>query len=239
MRSVSFAGAVALAAGAAAGGRRLREGAPYRAAGLQPAADRVRAAYARAGYPQCAVTARPDFRADRASVDLRFTVVEGRLQRLGAIAVTGNGRTARRVILRELPLAPGDPLDPEALAEGKNGLYNLGLFREVRYLLPEPVSPEAPQDLVLAVRERPTGLRRLRRRLRERRELPRLRRGRRAEPLRDRARACAGRPSSARSGTGTTCSTRSPGCSTTTSRARPTSTWSAGRRPVTRCCAAA
>ena len=103
------------------------------------------------------MTVRPDFGADRASVDLRFTVDEGRLQRLGGIAVTGNGRTERRVIVRELPLSPGDPLDPEALAKGKNELYDLGLFREVRYVLPEPVSPGGPQDVVIAVRERPTG----------------------------------------------------------------------------------
>jgi outer membrane protein insertion porin family len=157
LRSISFAGAVALPRTQLLAASGLREGAPYRAADLAPSADRVRAAYARAGYPRCAVTVRPDFGADRTSVDLRYTVNEGRLQRLGSIAVTGNGRTARRVIVRELPLVPGDPLDPEALAKGKNALYDLGLFREVRYVLPEPVSPEWPQDLVLAVRERPTG----------------------------------------------------------------------------------
>jgi len=157
LRSISFAGAGALSSARLAAAAGLRAGAPYRAADLQPAVVRLLAAYARAGYPQSAVTVRPDFGADRTSVDLRFTVDEGRLQRLGSIAVTGNGRTARRVILRELPLAPGDPLNPEALAKGKNAIYDLGLFREVRYVLPEPVSPGGVQDLVLAVRERPTG----------------------------------------------------------------------------------
>jgi len=157
LRAVSILGAVALPNDRLLSAAGLREGDPYRAADLQPAVDRVRAVCARAGYPQCVVSVRPDFGADRTSVDLRFAVDEGRLQRLGGIAVTGNGRTSRRVILRELSLAPGDPLDPEALAKGKSALYDLGLFREVRYLRPEPVSPEEPQDLVLAVRERPTG----------------------------------------------------------------------------------
>lgn len=157
LRAISVTGAVALPNDRLLTAVGLREGDPYRAADLQSSADRVRAVYERAGYPQCVVTVRPDFGADRTSVDLRFTVDEGRMQRLGSIAVTGNGRTSRRVILRELPLAPGDPLDREALAKGKNALYDLGLFREVRYLLPEPVSPETPQDLVLVVRERPTG----------------------------------------------------------------------------------
>jgi len=157
LRSISFAGAVALPRERLLAAAGLREGAPYRAEDLQPSVDLVLLAYARAGYPRCAVTVRPDFGADRTNVDLRFTVVEGRQQRLGSVAVTGNGHTSRRVILRELPLAPGEPFDPEALAKGKNKLYDLGLFREVRYVLPEPVTPEGPQDLVLAVRERPTG----------------------------------------------------------------------------------
>jgi outer membrane protein insertion porin family len=157
VRYVSFGGNVALPAARLRAVAGIGEGQPYRAADLQAAADRVRAAYTRAGYLQCVVTARPDFSADRTSVDLRFTADEGRLQRLGSIAVTGNARTRQHVILRELSLSPGDPFDPEAFAEGKNRLYDLGLFREVRYTLPEPVSPVAPQDLVLGVRERPTG----------------------------------------------------------------------------------
>ncbi len=157
LRSVSFAGAGALSREQLLAATRFEEGAPFREADLKPAVDRVRAAYARIGYSQCAVTVRPDFGVDRTRVDLRFTVTEGRRRRLGVVAVTGNARTRRRVILRELPLAPGDPLDPEALAKGKSELYDLGLFREVRYVLPEPVSPGGPQDLVLAVRERPTG----------------------------------------------------------------------------------
>ena len=187
VRSVSFAGAVALSRAQLLAAAGFQEGAPFRDADLKPAADRVRAAYARAGYPQCAVTVRPDFGADRTRVDLRFTVDEGRLQRLGGIAVTGNARTARRVILRELPLAPGDPLDPEALAKGKSELYDLGLFREVRYVLPEPVSPGGPQDVVLAVRERPTGFVGFGVGYSSDEQLPRVRGGRRAESLRHRA----------------------------------------------------
>ena len=157
IRSVSFMGAVALPREKLVAAAGLKEGAPYRAVDLRLSGDRVRDAYARAGFPRCTVIVRADFGADRSRVDLRFTVDEGRAQRLGSIAVTGNRRTSRHVILRELPLATGDSLDTEALTKGKNALYDLGLFREVRYVLPEPVPPGGPQDMVLAVRERPTG----------------------------------------------------------------------------------
>lgn len=157
LRYISFTGMAGLPVERLRAAAGLREGQPYRAIDLQPAADRVRAVYERAGYPRSVITVRPDFGEGRAAVDLRFTVGEGRPRRLGAVAVTGNGRTDRHVILRELPLERGDPLDPQQLATGKTRLYDLGLFREVRYVLPDPVTPEAPQDLVLAVRERPTG----------------------------------------------------------------------------------
>jgi outer membrane protein insertion porin family len=156
VRSISFAGATALPTARLLEAAGLRAGEPFRSAELQQAVDRVRGLYTHAGYPQCVVTARPDFSEDRTRVDFRFTVAEGRLQRLGRVVVTGNGRTAQRVVLRELPVAPGDPFDPEALAKGKTAIYDLGLFREVRYALPEP-TPDGPQDLVVAVRERPTG----------------------------------------------------------------------------------
>ena len=157
VRSLSFDGAVAVPAAALRGAAGIREGDPYRPELLQGAVEHVRGIYTRAGYPRCVVTVRPDFAVDRSSADLRFKVDEGRLQRLGAVAVVGNGKTKRRVVMRELPLKPGGPLNPEALAQAKLELYDLGIFREVRYRLPEPVEPEAPQDLVLEVRERPTG----------------------------------------------------------------------------------
>ena len=157
VRALSFDGAVAIPADELRKAADIREGDPYRAETLQGAADRIRGVYERAGYPRCEVTVRPDFTEDRSSADLRFKVNEGRPKRLGAVAVVGNGRTQRRVVLRELPLHSGDPLDPEALAQAKLNLYDLGIFREVRYRLPEPVAPEAPQDLVVEVRERPTG----------------------------------------------------------------------------------
>ncbi len=157
VRSVSVDGAGALAPERVRREAGVAAGEPYRAGDLQRAAERIRTAYARAGYPGTTVTVRPDFAADRAAVDLRVILAEGRPQRLGAVVVTGNGATSRAVIVRELPLREGDPLDPEALARAKLALYDLGLFREVRYLFPETVAPGDPQDLVIAVRERPTG----------------------------------------------------------------------------------
>ncbi|HWR98442.1 MAG TPA: outer membrane protein assembly factor BamA [Candidatus Methanoperedens sp.] len=157
VRNVSLAGGTALGPKALRAAAAVRPGDPFREALPRLVVDRVRAACVRGGFPGCSVEVRPDFSEDRAAVDLRVTVTEGHRQRLGAVVITGNGATRRGVILRELPLKPGDPLDPDALALAKLKLYDLGLFREVRYQLPEPVSPADPQDLIVAVRERETG----------------------------------------------------------------------------------
>lgn len=135
----------------------LGEGEPYREAAVAKAVETVRAAYVRAGYARSEVAARTEFAPDGSSVDVRFTVREGPRLRLGKVVVVGNGKTRRNVILREIPLAPGDALDPDALARARVDLYALGLFREVRFLFPQQVDDGAPQDVVVAVRERPSG----------------------------------------------------------------------------------
>ncbi|HEY5999423.1 MAG TPA: outer membrane protein assembly factor BamA, partial [bacterium] len=157
VRHVSIEGAPAIRPEVLQAAVGAREGDPFNEALPRSVTDRVRTACVRQGFPGCVARVRPDFAADRTAVDLRVTLEPGRRQRLGAVVVTGNAATRRSVIVRELPLKPGDPLDPEALALGKLKLYDLGLFREVRYQLPEPVAPGEPQDLVIAVRERRTG----------------------------------------------------------------------------------
>jgi outer membrane protein insertion porin family len=157
VRYVSFEGAAALPADRLRGIVGIAEGSPYRAAAVARAVEQLTLAYRRGGYPVAAVQARTDFTAGREAVDLRFFIREGAPQRLGVVAVTGNGATRREIILREVPLRTGDLFNPEALAQGRNNLYELGIFREVRFLFPEVVAPGAPQDVVLQVRERSTG----------------------------------------------------------------------------------
>jgi len=157
VRAVSFEGAAGIAPARLAEAAGLAPGTPYREAEVAAAAARVREAYRHAGYLDATVKPRTDFGPDHEHADVRFVIAEGRQRRLGAVIVTGNGKTRRNVVLRELPLRPGDPFDPARLDEGRLDLYRLGLFREVRYLLPEPAGDGRVQDLVVQVRERPGG----------------------------------------------------------------------------------
>lgn len=51
--------------------------------------------------------------------------------RVAAIRFVGNDTTREHVMLREMTLAPGDPADPAAIADSRQGILDLGLFRSV------------------------------------------------------------------------------------------------------------
>ena len=73
------------------------------------------------------------------------------------MVVVGNRKTAERVILREILLRPGDPYSIAGLTEGKRNLYGLGFFSQVSLESPPAVAGGGVRDLVIRVRERPTG----------------------------------------------------------------------------------
>ena len=106
--------------------------------------------YARAGY----LAARVEITSERrdGEMDVLFTVTEGPRTRVGRVLVRGLTRTAPHVVLRELPLAAGDPFDPDALVEAQRKLALLGLFESVEV---EPLRPApAPfADVTVTVRE--------------------------------------------------------------------------------------
>ena len=175
------------------------------------------------------MTARPDLRGDRASRR------PARHHRGGTAAAArggrgdGNGRTARRVVLRELPLAPGGPLDAEALEQAASPALRPGSLP--RSALPAPAAGRGrgPAGRRRRRARAPDGLRRLRAGLLHRRALPRLRRGRRAEPLRDGPRPALEEQGQRAGVSATTCSTRSLRLFAGSTRARPTSTTRSGR----------
>jgi outer membrane protein insertion porin family len=116
-------------------------------------------AFARAGYTHADVQAdtvtTPSADTDAASV--RFVATLGRQERVGTVIVQNNVDTRSRVILRELPFNPGDPLDPDALLRGQSNIYRLGLFRSVTVRPLEGPTDPASRDVGVSVAEKPAG----------------------------------------------------------------------------------
>lgn len=67
------------------------------------------------------------------------------------IRIVGNEVTQPKVILREMALQPGDAAEPHALADSRQAIQDLGLFREVEI---EQEPAEGGVVLVVRVRER-------------------------------------------------------------------------------------
>jgi len=87
---------------------------------------------------------------DTAVVDIG--IKEGEQVHLRSIVIRGNRRTQRKVIEREIMLGIGEPIAAESIAETRNNLYNLDLFRLVS---PELIGEEVgSQDLILRLEER-------------------------------------------------------------------------------------
>ncbi len=64
-------------------------------------------------------------------IDIRYDVTEGSQYKVGRINVRGNTKTRQHVILRELPLKPGENLNSVDLETAKKRLDNLNYFDQV------------------------------------------------------------------------------------------------------------
>lgn len=89
-------------------------------------------------------------------IDVRYDVHEGNRYQVGRINVRGNTKTRQHVILRELPLKPGEYLNAVDLETAKERLTNLGYFDAVE--VSQGVSGSSGyRDININVHEKMTG----------------------------------------------------------------------------------
>lgn len=128
----------------------LSPGGPWNQARAEQGRRAIERRYARRGYHAAEV--RLEVSRRDGVVDVAYHVVEGIQTRVGRILVRGLTRTRESVVRREIQLAEGAPLNPEALLDAQRRLAALGLFERIHVepLRPPPV-PFA--DVVITVRE--------------------------------------------------------------------------------------
>lgn len=92
---------------------------------------------------------------ERHTIGYDLTIVERSRAHVENIIIKGNTKTKESVILREIPLQPGDVFSREKIMSGMRNLYNTQYFSSV---VPEPVSgsEENLVDLVITVEEQAT-----------------------------------------------------------------------------------
>ena len=92
---------------------------------------------------------------ERKTIAYSIRITERSRAHVENIIIKGNTKTKDEVILRELPIKPGDVFSREKIISGMRNLYNLQYFSSI---VPEPVSgsEENLVDLVLTVEEQST-----------------------------------------------------------------------------------
>lgn len=90
------------------------------------------------------------------TIDVAYTITEGRPSHVHEIQITGNRRTKERVIRREMTLYPGDLLRRSLLLRSQRDIFALGFFEDVQ-LDYQPTGEGTDVDIVFKVKERSTG----------------------------------------------------------------------------------
>ncbi|MGI6494936.1 MAG: BamA/OMP85 family outer membrane protein [Kiritimatiellia bacterium] len=123
---------------------------------VQEAVRRFEAYYQGRGHAFPSVEAIEEWDDAQARIDLLFRATPGTQPVLRRILVSGNTNTAERIILREIPLKPGQRFDGEAVQETLARLSALPMFSKVEVSC-QGASDQPFFDLGVDVAERRTG----------------------------------------------------------------------------------
>jgi len=117
--------------------------------------QRVADLYFENGYIFNSITRMPDKNYQTNEVSYHITIVERSRAYIESISIIGNNKTKTNVILREIPLEPGDVFSKVKVMDAMRNLYNLQYFSSV---IPDSLtgSSENLMELVFTVEEQPT-----------------------------------------------------------------------------------
>jgi len=117
--------------------------------------QRVADLYFENGYIFNSIVRTPDKNTQANTLSYHVSIIERSRAYIENIIVVGNEKTNIDVILREIPLEPGDVFSKTKIMEAMRNLYNLQYFSVI---IPDtlPGSAENLMDLVFTVEEQPT-----------------------------------------------------------------------------------
>lgn len=166
IEKISFQGNTSLTEAQLRGALKLTEGMPFDRDVRDADMKRLVDAYAPFGYIVSEPgNADPDylkiepsqrFRSQPGTIELVYTIDEGKPFKLGSIQVAGNSRTQDKVVLREFRnFAPGKLFDATTIRDATARLRSTGLFDRVKVT---PVGDEPEErDLIVEVEESRTA----------------------------------------------------------------------------------
>jgi outer membrane protein assembly factor BamA len=155
--AVSFTGTERVASERLQQAAGLELGAPYDAAAVDRARERVLRVMRGEGFAEARVQVNVQAEPNGGQVTVAFVIQQGPMQVLREIRIAGNRSIDRDVIVRTLDMDAGDPLGADAWLRARSRLFDTALFRRVD-VTAEPLpatDAERPMRLVVTVEEWP------------------------------------------------------------------------------------
>ena len=113
--------------------------------------------YQTRGYPFAAIEVETHQKYSDRGVAIHYRVQESIPVTVGKLTLEGNDTTADHVIVRELRIRPGDPLNPQAITESQDRANRLDFIDDVKITIERPNTLEDTKDLTVSVDERSGG----------------------------------------------------------------------------------
>lgn len=136
-------------------GLKIKKGEYFNIEDVRADVETIRQKIADLGYAFTRVSPDLDKDQDNAEVKVVYLIQVGQKVKIHDVIISGNSRTADRIIRRELLLAPGDTYKLTDLRESENALKRLGYFGKVK--IEERRVSEDSMDLLVDVEETRTG----------------------------------------------------------------------------------
>ncbi|MBU0935357.1 MAG: outer membrane protein assembly factor BamA [Spirochaetes bacterium] len=134
----------------------LNKGAVFNYSRFLAAKARMEDLYYENGYIFNEINLTENRDAERGLISYTFSIIERDRAHVESIQVRGNTKTQDEVILREIPLEPGDVFSKAKILDAMRNLYNLQYFASVEPEL-APGSQDLLMDLVFNVEEQSTA----------------------------------------------------------------------------------
>lgn len=134
---------------------RVKIGKVFNIEDLRADAQLLKQAIADHGYAYAVVSPDLDKNEKEGKVKVIYHIQVGQKVKIGDVTITGNTRTADRIIRREILLGPGDIYSLTKIISSENALRRLGFFESVK--VDQKRTSENSMDLVINVSEGRTG----------------------------------------------------------------------------------
>ena len=131
----------------------LKVGDPFRSTLLEIEKETITSLVSEKGYPYALVQPIVSYSKDHTQADIVYKVDQGSQVTLGDIIVSGNLRTAEKIIRQELEVKPQSALSLQSLADGQRRLRDMGIFHGVNYRIYGLKEKAETVDLFVEVQE--------------------------------------------------------------------------------------